>query len=71
MAGPAPAPISNESGDRAGWLIARKDGVIVAADERAMVLVGASTIATLVGRAWPSRVTAENTEACEGLDFFG
>lgn len=60
MAGPSPTPISSQSGDRAGWLIAREDGVIVAADERAMVLVGAGTIATLVGRAWPSLVTAED-----------
>ena len=46
--------------DDAGWLIAREDTVIVAADERAMTLVGAGEIATLVGRAWPSLVIADD-----------
>ena len=45
-------------GDAAGWLIVREDGVIVAADERAMILVGAGTTATLIGRAWPSLIAA-------------
>ena len=53
------APLSTAGpGDASGWLIVREDGVIVAADERAMALVGAGTTATLVGRAWPSLVAA-------------
>ncbi len=60
MARPPFSASSDRPRDDAGWLIVREDGVIVAADERAMTLVGAGTIATLVGRAWPSLVAASD-----------
>lgn len=60
MAPPAFPASTDQPRDDAGWLIVREDGVIVAADERAMTLVGAGTIATLVGRAWPSLVSASD-----------
>jgi len=58
--GPPSADMTERTGDASGWLIVREDGVIVAADERAMTLVGAGAIATLVGRAWPSLVAASD-----------
>lgn len=60
MAQSATSASNDRPRDDAGWLIAREDGVIVAADERAMTLVGAGAIATLVGRAWPSLVSASD-----------
>jgi len=60
MAGPAFPAATDERGNASGWLIVREDSVIVAADERAMTLVGAGSIATVVGRSWPSLVAASD-----------
>ena len=61
MAGFASTGADRDSGATAGWLIVREDGVIVAADQRAIALVGAKTLTMLLGRAWTSLVSA--TEA--------
>lgn len=58
MAGANFPELMPDSSRSAGWLIVREDGVIVAADERAITLLDAVAAGTLLGRAWPSLVSA-------------
>ena len=54
----APMPPSPRSGSRSGWLLLRGDGLVMAADPGFASLVGAPEPTALVGRYWPSLVTA-------------
>ena len=54
----APMPPDSRSGPRSGWLLVRGDGLVMAADPGFASLVGAPDPAALVGRYWPSLVTA-------------
>ena len=54
----APMPPSPRSGPRSGWLLVRGDGLVMAADPGFASLVGAPEPTALVGRYWPSLVTA-------------
>ncbi len=54
----APTPPPSPAGARSGWLVARSDGIVVAADREFAALVGAPDPDALIGRSWPSLVTA-------------
>ena len=54
----APTPPPPPAGARSGWLVARSDGIVVAADREFAALVGAPDPDALIGRSWPSLVTA-------------
>lgn len=56
MVGAAPQPVPMGPEERTGWLLVRDDGVIVAANEPAATLLGASSIDALSGRTWASLV---------------
>lgn len=55
---PTPPPSPSPAGARSGWLVARSDGIVVAADREFAALVGAPDPDALIGRSWPSLVTA-------------
>ena len=60
----APFP-SLPPGSDTGWIIARRDGAIVAADDAAAALLGAPDAAALVGRSWPTLATADSFAAVD------
>src|SRR5688572_527655 len=60
----APFP-SLPAGSDTGWIVARRDGAIVAADDAAAALLGASAAADLVGRSWPTLATADSLAAVD------
>ena len=53
------------AGDDVAWVVARRDGVIVAADARFATLIGAPDAAALTARSWPSLVTARSGDALD------
>ena len=56
MVGSVPQPAMNERDSRTGWLLVRDDGVIEAANEPAVALLGAGSTEGLAGRTWASLV---------------
>jgi len=60
----APFP-SLSAGSDTGWIVARRDGAIIAADDAAAALLGAPDAASLVGRSWPTLATADSFAAVD------
>ncbi len=60
----APFP-SLSAGSETGWIVARRDGAIVAADDAAAALLGAPDAASLVGRSWPALATPDSFAAVD------
>ncbi len=58
----AATPLHTRSGPRTGWVLVRGDGLVTAVDPDFTLLVGAPNQAALVGRPWPSLVTARNAD---------
>jgi hypothetical protein len=50
-------PTSSMGAANSGWLLARADGTVVAADEGFCALIGAPGPHALIGRHWPSLVS--------------
>ena len=65
MTNAPPHQLQGHAGDDVAWVVARRDGLIVAADARFATLIGAPDAAALTARSWPSLVTARSGDALD------